>query len=453
MSFSETFIRVARSVLPMPFTIAILLTFLSMALAFSLTFPVEVTEKPYWIQIGEFWETGFWDLLKFSMQMMLILVLGHVLALTKPADALIQKVVKYCTTTARAAGIVTLLTVFVGLLNWGLGLIFGAIFARKVGEHAEKNGYAINYPLIGAAGYSGMMVWHGGLSGSAPLKVAEANHFLSESIGTIPLSETLFSPMNLTISLALLIILPLAMAWLGSRSKPTDVAHLNVSKPYEHPDEALGAERLDRSPLLAYLFGGMILFFALNKALSGSSSGLSGLTLNFLTPNYISFVLLGLGIVLFGDLSKYVMAVEEAIGGATGILIQFPLYAGIAGIIKYSGLITIMSDLMVAFSNDVTFPLFTLISAGVVNVFVPSGGGQLAVQGPIIVDAAGPAGVSFAKSLMAMSYGDQLTNMMQPFWALPLLGITRLKAQEILPFTLYLMGVGGSIFILGLLIF
>ncbi len=453
MSFSEAFIRAARSVLPMPFTIAVLLTFLSMILAFVLTSPAEMTEKPYWIQIGEFWETGFWDLLKFSMQMMLILVLGHVLALTKPADALIRKVIKYCSTTARAAGIVTLLTVFVGLLNWGLGLVFGAIFARKVGEHAEQNGYAINYPLIGAAGYSGMMVWHGGLSGSAPLKVAEAGHFLSDSIGMIPLSETLFSSMNLTVSLALLVVLPLAMAWLGTRLKPTNVDHLNVSQPYEHTDEPIGAERLDRSPMLAYLFGGTILFFALNNALFGSSSGVSGLSLSFLTPNYISFVLLGLGIVLFGDLSKYVIAVEEAIGGATGILIQFPLYAGIAGIIKYSGLITILSDFMVAFSNEMTFPLLTLVSAGIVNVFVPSGGGQLAVQGPIIVDAAGPAGVSFAKSLMAMSYGDQLTNMMQPFWALPLLGITRLRAQEILPFTLYLMGIGGSIFILGLLLF
>ena len=145
--------------------------------------------------------------------------------------------------------------------------------------------------------------------------------------------------------------------------------------------------------------------------------------------------------------------INHAIRGASGILIQFPLYFGIMGIMNESGMVEIMSSFFVNISTPTTFPLFTFLSAGIVNVFVPSGGGQWAVQGPIIIDAANQLGVPYWKSVMALAYGDQITNMLQPFWALPLLGITQLKAKEILPYTLILMLAGGSIFVLGLLIF
>ncbi len=107
----------------------------------------------------------------------------------------------------------------------------------------------------------------------------------------------------------------------------------------------------------------------------------------------------------------------------------------------------------VSISNETTFPIFTFISAGIVNVFVPSGGGQWAVQGPIIIEAAQQLGVDIPKCVMALAYGDQLTNMLQPFWALPLLGITGLKAKEILPYTLILLVAGSVIFITSLLSF
>ena len=146
-------------------------------------------------------------------------------------------------------------------------------------------------------------------------------------------------------------------------------------------------------------------------------------------------------------------AIDKAIGGASGILIQFPLYFGIMGIMKSSGLVTDISAFFVEVSNDTTYPIFTFISAGLVNIFVPSGGGQWAVQGPIIVQAASDLGISLPKRSMALAYGDQLTNMLQPFWALPLLGITELKAKEILPYTIFLMLIGTLIYISGLLIF
>jgi short-chain fatty acids transporter len=149
--------------------------------------------------------------------MMLMLVLGHVLAVTKTVSHWIDKVTLFCSNTAQAAAWVTLLTLLVSFFNWGLGLVFGAIFARKVGEHATKNNIPLNYPLIGAAGYSGLMVWHGGISGSAPIKIAEKGHFLEEKMGVISQSETIFSTMNISISLVLLIVLPSLMYMLGKK--------------------------------------------------------------------------------------------------------------------------------------------------------------------------------------------------------------------------------------------
>jgi short-chain fatty acids transporter len=210
-----------------------------------------------------------------------------------------------------------------------------------------------------------------------------------------------------------------------------------------------GAEKLDHSRILAYIFGTIIIGLSLYKAFLKPDE----ISLKIITPNYINFVLLGLAIILHGSFYKFLSAVDSAISGASGILIQFPLYFGIMGIMSNSGLVEQFSAFFVQHSTEVTFPIYTFFSAGIVNIFVPSGGGQWAVQGPIIVTAANELGVSLPKSIMALAYGDQLTNMLQPFWALPLLGITGLKAKQILPYTLFLMLIGMVIFIGGLLIF
>jgi len=451
MSFSERFADVARKVLPMPFTIAVLLTLLTICLALLFTSPAPIS-SPHLVQILSYWEHGMWDgkLMVFAMQMMLILVLGHVLALTKQADDLIRILLKYCNTTAKAAAIVTFFTVVVALFNWGLGLIFGAVFARKVGEYAKQHNYKMNYPIIGAAGYSGLMVWHGGLSGSAPLKIAEEGHFFEEQIGQIALSETTFSTMNITISIALLLLLPLAMYLLGTRLSAVETT-IEPLKPKQETKVVTGAERLDNSRILSYLFAGLLLFMAGYIAYSTITT--KNNPLSFLNPNYINLSLFGLGILLHGNFTKYLNAIDDAISGASGILIQFPLYFGIMGIMTSSGLVYFFSNFFVEISTQTTYPLFTFLSAGIVNIFVPSGGGQWAVQGPIIIDAAQQMGISIEKSVMAMAYGDQLTNMIQPFWALPLLAITGLQAKDLLPYTLFLMMIGIIIFGGGLLIF
>jgi short-chain fatty acids transporter len=164
-------------------------------------------------------------------------------------------------------------------------------------------------------------------------------------------------------------------------------------------------------------------------------------------------MLFGLGLMLHGSFRQFLEAAKEAIQGSVGIMLQFPLYAGIMGIMKYAGLVQIFSNSIVSMADGGSLPLFTFLSAAIVNVFVPSGGGQWAVQGPIFVDACQQLDVPVAKVVMALAYGDQLTNMMQPFWALPLLGITGLKAKEILPYTLFLMMLGILIYTAVLLVF
>lgn len=442
---SARLIRVFKALLPAPFTIAVVLTLVTFVLAYFLS-PEQETP----LSLIAYWEKGLWNspLLVFAVQMMLMLVLGHVLALTKTISHWIDKATLFCSNTAQAAAWVTLLTLIVSFFNWGLGLVFGAIFARKVGEYATKNNIPLNYPLIGAAGYSGLMVWHGGISGSAPIKIAEKGHFLEEQMGVISQSETIFSNMNISISLVLLIVLPSLMYVLGKKGE-SRIIKLKTTPIENEKVEIEGAERLDHSKILAYLFGGIIVFYCMYKALILPQ----GLSLSFITPNFINLFLLGLGILLHKNFNHFLKGVNQAVSGASGILIQFPLYFGIMGIMNSSGLVGVFSDFFVSISNATTFPIFAFISAGIVNVFVPSGGGQWGVQGPIIIEAASQLNVPYWKAVMALAYGDQLTNMLQPFWALPLLGITGLKAKDILPYSLLLLLVGGSIFVIGLLLF
>ena len=462
MKFANSIENIFKKIFPSPFTIAVLLTFLSVLLALIYTGDKDLGYLSQSLTIIEYWEQGLWNapLMVFAMQMMLMLVLGHVLALSQPINKGIQYMTAYCNNTANAAFWVCLLTLLVSLFNWGLGLIFGAIFARKVAENASQNKWPLHYPIIGACGYAGLMVWHGGISGSAPVKAAESGHIKSlmtgvynkEQLDQLPemlnFSDTVFSTMNISVSIILLITVPVIMYFIGKKSIAKDY-QLNSMNIVSEAPKLLGAERLDHSKLLAGIFGAGILSFAFYKSVILPES----VNLNFISPNFINFSLLGMGILFHGNFYRFLKAIDQAISGASGILIQFPLYFGIMGIMKHSGMIHSLSDFFVSISTETTFPIFTFISAGIVNVFVPSGGGQWAIQGPIIIEASQQLGLNISKNVMALAYGDQLTNMLQPFWALPLLGITGLKAKEILPYTLIIMLVGGIIFVSGLLIF
>ena len=438
-------------VLPSPFTLSIVLTLFALILSIFLG-NFEGTDSTF-IPTMKAWQSGLWnqDLLVFGYQMMLILVLGHVLVLSKPMNALLELVSTFAGSNSKAIFLISISTMLMGFFNWGLGLIFGAILARKIGEKSEREQLNINYPLIGALGYSGMMIWHGGISGSAPLKASEAGHLHSimtnfpegfpSEISTV---ETIFSGSNLIIFGVLLISIPFIFSKLKyTGSSKTKLRLLspsasNLREETKHP--------LETNSVLNWIFGGLLLlcFFVVY------SDNL--LQLN-ITPNMLNFLMLGLGITLHKSIGNYLSSLGEAIRGASGILIQFPLYFGIIGLMRESGLAVNFAQFFIEISNENTLPIFTFISSGIVNIFVPSGGGQWAIQGPIAMESAAKLGVPIPKIIMALSYGDQVTNMLQPFWALPLLAITKLKASDIFPFTFILFIIGSIIFLTGLLIF
>ena len=386
---------------------------------------------------------------------MLILVLGHILVLSRPMHSLIKSLTNLVNSTANAVLLVSTTTMLVSFFNWGLGLIFGAIMARKVAEAAQERGFQINYPLIGASGYVGLMIWHGGISGSAPSKVAESGHLASFMTGIsthnlpdlIPYSQTVFSTFNLIVFAVLLLVIPLFLYWIAKKTNASS-QHVKIESylnPISKDKKLKGAERMDHSNIVGIGFG-VLLLIAFVYQYAGSIKTLA------ITPNLLNFFMLGLALILHGNFHSFLKALQEAIKGTSGILIQFPLYFGIMGIMRESGMVVDISNFFVSVATETTLPIYTFFSAGLVNIFVPSGGGQWAVQGPIVVDSALQLGVPLPKAVLALAYGDQVTNMLQPFWALPLLGITKLKAKEILPYTLLLMLLGSCIFLIGLML-
>ena len=446
--------RLFERYLPSPFTIAVLLTLFTVSIALLFTRPADANIIDYTSVVLSAWEDGIWNtgLLVFAYQMMLILLLGHVLVLTPFFSKLIDRFTATCDTSARAAVIVGCTTMMVAFFNWGLGLIYGALLARKVGERFTKQGKPLNYPLIGAAGYSGLMVWHGGISGSAPIKINEVGHLKSMigeggNMASVPdkitFAETIFSGSNLLTFGLLLMVSAALFYYLGSTSKAKQVNV--VSRVMTESEERLEGNPLDRSKWLAGILGLLIFTTFIVKYRSEVLS-------LAITPDMINFLMLGLGIWLHGSIIKFSKAVLIAIEDVAGILIQFPLYFGIMGIMQDTGMVSGISQAFIDISTTTTLPLFTFLSAGIVNVFVPSGGGQWVLQGPIIIESAHSLGVPLPKMIMALAYGDQLTNMLQPFWALPLLSITGLKAKEILPYSLIIMILGGSVYVLSLLL-
>lgn len=454
--------KIFAATAPDPFVFAVLLTVLvaCLSLVFG-DFQASAGGTPRVTALLDAWrsDTGLWKFLGFSMQMCLILVTGHALAASRPVAALIVRLSALPRSGAQAAAMIGVVAAAAGLINWGFGLIVGALLARDVGRSLARREIRAHYPLLVAAGYMGMMVWHGGFSGSAPLSVTTPAGALSvlpasavEAIGSqgIPLSQTLFTPMNLFVSLGVLVLIPLVLWWLTPKDASEclsfdDIADLPVGtvKARREPPKTF-PEWLEKTPPLAWVLA-VFLIAALIRF--GETSGVMSLGLN-----QINAGMLALGLILHGSLESYSKALHEAATGCAGILIQFPLYAGIMAMLSASGLIEDFATFL-ARGGETGVPLLTFFSASVVNFFVPSGGGQWGIQGPIALRAGLDAGVAPGKMVMAVAYGDQLTNMLQPFWALPLLAITGVKARDIVGYTAIVMVAAGLWMALGLLLF
>jgi short-chain fatty acids transporter len=431
------FTHVMKHYLPDAYLFAILLTFFAAAL--SLIF----TESGATKMISE-WGNGIYGIVGFAMQMILILITGHALALTPFVDRILVKIADLGDTPVKAGMVVAFVAALGSWVNWGFGLIIGGLLALEISKKTKN----VDFPYLIAAAYSGFVIWHQGLSGSIPLVVATTKHaqnFLEKFLGApVPVSQTIFQPFNLIPAAIIVFTLPLLYALMHpkegdvktiSRDK---LKELQSEKAYvERPKDPTLAERIDHSYIINGIFGLMGISYLIwhfsNK----------GFDLNL---NIVIFIFFITGVLLHYKPINYVKAIAIAIRGAGGIALQFPLYGGIQGIMIGTGLAKVIAGWFVAVSSAQTFYLLQFLAAGIINVFIPSGGGQWAAQGPITIEATQMLGIDPIRSAMMVAWGDQWTNMLQPFWALPLLGLAGLTARDVMGYTTMTLIWSGVVF-------
>ena len=418
--FTNACVRIVNRWLPDAFLFAVILTIVVYVGAMLATGMGPVEMLGAW---GN--SSGFWGLLSFSMQMALVLVFGNAMASAKPCKKALGSIANLAHNKKQAIVITTFVSTICCWLNWGFGLVAGALLAKEIAKRVRD----VDYPLLIASAYSGFVIWHAGFSGSIPLDLVAGKTF-GDVTYQAPITETVFHPVNL----AMVLIILIAMPFINYAMHP-DADHAICVDPSLLVDEAernykidTPADKLEHSKILWAIlviacWAYVVLYFVQN-----------GFTLGL---NIVNFLFMTLGLTLHGNLRKYVDAITDAAGGAAGILLQFPFYAGIMGMMVATNadgasLASVISNFFVSISNQVTLPMLSFLAAGIVNFFVPSGGGQWAVQGPIMMPAGRAQGISDGLTAMAVAWGDQWTNMIQPFWALPALGIAKLSARDVM---------------------
>ncbi len=427
--------KVLRRYTPDPFIVALLLTFTIFILGLGLTDKSAGT-------LIVFWGNEFWQLSVFTMQMAMILIGGYALASSPPVDKFLTKIAKSLTSSRQAVVVTSLLGLTGCLFNWGFGLVVAAIFCRKVVAVMPT----VNFRLMVATAYSGFMVWHGGFSGSIPLLMATPGNFTEKLIGrVVPIEETLFNWLNITAVIGVYLAILGSNYFLGGlkRYKPVEV------KPEPEYDDSAEhsttpAAKMERSRLITYITFGISFLFIYNKITMGCFT---------FDLNHVNFMFLMLAFFLHQKPIRFVQAVYTGTRKVGPILLQFPFYAGIMGIMRESGLAQIISNFFVEISTADSFAFLTFISASVLNLFVPSGGGQWAIQAPIVIPAAHDLGADIIKTSMAIAWGDAWTNMLQPFWALPVLAVAGLHLRDIMSYCLFYLVTSGIVLISVFLIF
>jgi short-chain fatty acids transporter len=326
------------------------------------------------------------------------------------------------------------------------------VFAKSIARKMK----GVDYRLLIASAYSGFVVWHGGISGSIPLALATAGPALGEAtMGVvtepIPINETILSINNLILSGILILALVIVNSLIHPKGKNVisiDQKLIEEEAELEKFIATTPAEKAENSKFLSLLISAMGLgYLIISLFVNGKSLDLNSVIMLFLF----------MGIILHKTPIAYVQSLTKAASGSAGIILQFPFYAGIMGImtgISSEGISLAgeISNACIAISNEHTFPLLTFLSAGIVNIFVPSGGGQWAVQAPIMMPAGAALGVSPAITGMAIAWGDAWTNLIQPFWAIPALAIAKLGAKDIMGYCIINLIVTGIIISISLFI-
>lgn len=422
------FVKLMQAWMPDPFLFATILTFLSFALA------LINSGEPH---LGD-WAEGVFRIFPFSMQMVLILVTGHALANAPPVFRLIGRIAQVPSSQGQGAVIVLLGAAFGSLLNWGFGLVVGAILAQRVAYRLKS----CDYGFLVAAAYSGFIVWESGVSSSIALISATKGspmNFAEKVYGSaIPLSQTLLVPLNIVP--VVLTLASLCLAFLLMQPKVTHHLEVPLEKAEERPDRSTPAAKLEESRPVSFLLGLLVLLALVAR---GGSMDINGVIL----------AMFGLGLLLHRSPIAYVGAINEAARTVGPLLIQYPLYGGIQGVLEGSGVAALLSDAFVQISSSATLPFWSYCASCILNFFVPSGGGHWVVQGPIVIEAAKTLGASVPATAMGVAFGDQVANMVQPFWALPLLAVAGLSVRDIMGYCVISFSIGFVIFGASLLVF
>jgi short-chain fatty acids transporter len=435
------FVRFADRWMPDPLVVAIFLTFVCIAAALVFTdFGV--------LDAGEAWGIGFWKLLAFTMQIVLILGLGHLVAHTNVTHRLLVKIADQVRSAKMAYAGLAFIAGFCGLFSWGLALIAPAVLSRIIGASCKRRGIKLHFPLLVACGWLGFGTSMQGLSASIPLMVNTPGHFLESQTGLIALSATIFSIWSMSIVATKLVAIPFVVSLLAPppkevREMPELGSTAEVTVDTKTKAEMTPSERVENARIITLSLAALGTFYLIVHYTRGGSLNL----------NTINMIFLVLGLALADSPKHYLELLSNAGRVVAPFIIQYPLYAGIMGVIAVSGLGELIVQSFVAISDKDSLPIWTFFSAGLLNLFVPSAGGQLAIQGPIAVDAALQLGADIPRVLMALTIGEAWTNAIQPLYAIPVLAVAGLHVRDVMGYGVIICMLTGTIYLTALILF
>lgn len=418
--------------IPSAFAIAVLLTFFTFALAGLL-----VGASPARSVVE--WGKGFWTLVPFAMQMSLVVLTGFLVASAPVVDRLFARIASLPGSPRGTVVLMALTSMALAWFHWGVSLIGSAMLVR----HMARAQRQVDYRLLVCAAYFGMgATWHAGLSASAPLLVATPGHFLEAEIGVVPVTRTIFHPFNLTLTVVVVLLLTVIVAALHPPPdrtvtiRPETLDALDGFEPPVWPGGGSVAVRIDHTRWLNLAIG---------------ACGIAWLAWHFVTSGFVltldvlNFAFLMLAIVLHQSPASLVAAADHGARLLSGVVLQFPFYAGMYGVIQGTGLASALGTWIAQVAEPRWYPLLVYWYSGVVNYFVPSGGSKWAIEAPYLVDAATRLGVGADRVVVAYAWGDMATDLIQPFWALPLLAAARLDFKDIMGYAMLVFLIYASV--------
>ncbi len=381
---------------------------------------------------------SFWILIPFTMQMAMIIIGGYVVASTPAVYWLIRKVASITANPRVAIAWIAFFSMATSLISWGFSLIFSALLVREMSRTIR----GMDYRAAGAAGYLGLgAVWALGLSSSAALLMATKGAIppkLYEISGLIPLTQTLFIwPTFWTIIalVAISIVIAYFSAPVPERAKTAEDFGLR----FEPIDMAIEArqkpgEWFEYSPVLIIIVGALLAWYLVDVFRTSPTGALAALDLN--TYNLIFITV---GMFLHWRPKRFLRAVAQSVPATAGVLIQFPFYAVIFGMIVGTGITKWLADLFAAISTHNTYSLLVALYSAILGVFIPSGGSKWVIEAPYVLQAAVHHQVNMGWVVQIYNAAEALPNLLNPFWMLPLLGLLHVKARDLVGYSVLQM--------------